>query len=176
MLKSLFQRVKRFFVYGTAGAVIAVGATTMDDNVLQHVKDFEGKVLTAYYDIVGVPTIGYGHTNRAGTVKFNMGDTWSEEYASKVLEQDLEKFWDAVDAAVVVDLTNCQLSVLTSWTYNVGPGAMRGSTLVRLLNQGQYNAVPAQLMRWDKAGGKRLRGLTRRRAAEANLWKTNCKG
>lgn len=165
--------IRKGFLGLFAAGVVATGVG-MNTNVLEHVKAFEGLETSAYKDIVGVTTIGYGHTNRAGTVKFNMGDTWTEEYATEVLAADLEKFWNKVDEQVTVDLTDCQLSVLTSWAYNVGTGATGKSTLIRLLNQGQYDAVPAQLMRWDKAGGKRVRGLTRRRAAEAKLWETDC--
>jgi lysozyme len=166
--------IRRWF-FGLFTAGVVVTGVGMNTNVLDHIKDFEGLETSAYKDIVGVATIGYGHTNRAGTVQFNMGDTWTEEYAAEVLDADLTKFWDAIDAQVTVDLTDCQLSVLTSWAYNVGTGATGKSTLVRLLNQGNYDAVPAQLMRWDRAGGKQVRGLTRRRAAEAKLWETDCK-
>lgn len=175
MMYNFFQRVKRFIGYGGTGAAIAVAVTTMNPVALDLVKDFEGFEGTAYVDPVGVPTIGYGHTNRAGTVKFQMGDTWTQEYATDVLDSDLVQYWEAVDEAVTVGLTNCQLSVLTSWTYNVGPSAMRNSTLVRKLNAGDYKSVPGQLKRWDKAGGRTLRGLTRRRAAEARLWSNGCK-
>lgn len=166
--------LKRWLAAITGTTAAAVVATGMHHEVLDLVKDFEGLETTAYKDIVGVPTIGYGHTNRAGTVKFNMGDTWTEAYATDILESDLTKFWDEIDEQVAVDLTQCQHSVLTSWAYNVGTGATGKSTLVRVLNQGNYDAVPAQLLRWDKAGGKQVKGLTRRRVAEAHQWETNC--
>lgn len=169
---TFWHKFKKRIIGGTAAA--AVATTMMHPAGLDLVKEFEGLEKDAYIDPVGIPTIGYGHTNRAGTVKFQMGDTWTEEYATEILDKDLRIFWNHVDQAVHVQLNKCQMSVLTSWTYNVGPYAMRKSTLVRLLNQGNYDAVPGQLMRWNRAGGKVLRGLTRRRAAEAELWKTNC--
>lgn len=174
MFYELIQKIKRLIGYGSIGVAVAVGGTMMHPEGLDLVKHFEGFRGAAYEDMVGVPTIGYGHTNRAGTVRFNMGDTWTQEYATEVLDEDLKKYWDAIDAQVTVPLNQCQHSVLTSWAYNVGPGATGRSTLVRKLNAGQYDAVPAQLMRWDMAGGKKVRGLTRRRAAEAELWTTNC--
>lgn len=170
----------------TGGAIAAVATTGMMHPAgLDLVKHFEGgcdgpagQECRSYIDkhATGgnLPTIGYGHTNRAGTVKFNMGEVWTEEYASEVLDIDLKSFWDAVDRAVTVPLTQCQQSVLTSWTHNVGPNAMRTSTLVRNLNKGDYKGVPAQLMRWTRADGKKLTGLERRRAAEGQLWRTNC--
>lgn len=174
-LYEFIQKIKRWLAPAAVGAI---AATTVHTNVLESIKNFEGGCsggeCVSYVDPVGVPTIGYGHTNRAGTVKFELGDVWTEEYATTVLDQDLQKFWDAVDAAVTVPLNQCQHSVLTSWTYNVGPTAMSNSTLVRLLNQGHYDQVPAQLARWNKAGGRTLRGLTKRRALEGELWNTNC--
>ena len=171
---NFIQRIKRALGYGGAGAAIALAvATGLNPAALTLVKDFEGLELEAYLDPVGIPTIGYGQTNLAGTVTFSMGDAWTEEYAEEVLIENLQIFWDHVDAAIIPELTNCQMSVLTSWTYNVGPTAMRNSTLVRHLNAG-IDDVPTQLMRWNKAGGRVLRGLTRRRAAEAELWVTNC--
>lgn len=168
---NFMQRVKRFLGYGTVAVVMA---GTMTPVVFEHVKDIEGIILTAYHDIVGVPTIGIGHTNHMGTHEFKMGQTWTAEYADEVLADDLQYFWDAIDGQVTVDLTQCQQSVLTSWAFNVGTGATGRSTLVRLLNSGSYDAVPAQLMRWDKAGGKKVRGLTRRRQIEADMWENDC--
>lgn len=172
----IFTRLKRLLGYG---AVAVVLTTTMTPSVLDHVKDFEGTVLTTYIDMVGEPTIGTGHTNQMGTHRFNMGDTWTAEYANEVLLDDLQYFWDTIDEQITVDLTQCQQSILTSWAYNVGTGATGKSTLVRRLNQGKYGDVPAQLMRWNKGkvNGKMvtIKGLTRRRAAEVELWKTGCK-
>lgn len=62
-----------------------------------------------------------------------------------------------------------RLGALVSWTFNLGPGNLRASTLRRKINAGEWGEVPAQIMRWNKAGGVVLRGLTRRRQAEANL-------
>jgi len=175
----LFQKIKRFLQYGTVGAVVATGA--LHPAGLDLMKTFEGGCdgpagaeCPAYIDPVGVPTIGFGHTLMTGTKDFDLNDTWTEEFASEQFQRDVQQYWDAVGDAVTVPLNQCQQTVLTSWTYNVGIGAMKSSTLVRLLNQGQYDAVPAQLMRWNKGGGRELRGLTRRRAAEGNLWTTNC--
>lgn len=173
MLYKLVQRIKRFLGYGGVAAAITVG--TLHPAGLDLIKEFEGFRSNAYKDIVGVKTIGYGHTNAAASnIRFTMQDSWTKEYATQVLDKDLVLYYNAVDEAVTVDVNKCQLSVLTSWAYNVGTGAMRKSTLVRLLNRGFYGSVPTQLLRWDKAGGRKVRGLSRRRAAEAKLWETNC--
>ena len=167
----LWQKARRFVVYGG----IAVAATTMSPVVFEELKSSEGTRNTAYLDSVGVPTIGVGHTNATGMNSFKMGDVWTDEQVNKALTDDTQLFWDGIGKQVTVDLTQCQQSVLTSWAYNVGLTASGKSTLVRKLNTGDYASVPAQLKRWDKAGGKKLRGLTLRRAREAKLWETGCK-
>jgi lysozyme len=90
--------------------------------------------------------------------------------AEQLLRQDLLQFETAVSSAVNVDLTDNQFAALVSWTYNVGVGAMRRSSLIRKLNQGDYAAVPGELSRWNKVKGKVNRGLSNRRAAEIGLW------
>jgi lysozyme len=172
--------IRKWLVSLTAGAAATVTLSAFNPTVLEELKDFEGTVLTGYIDIVGEPTIGTGHTNMMGTHQFKVGDTWTAEYADQVLVEDLQVFWDTIDRQVTVPLDDCQLSVLTMWAYNVGTGATGSSTLVRNLNKGDYAGVPKQLMRWDKGriNGElqSIRGLTRRRAAEAKLWETGCAG
>ncbi len=149
--------------------------TPLTDALYQHIKRSEGTSLRAYRDSVGVLTIGVGHTNRTGRHPFQAGDRWSYARAAEVFAEDIQVFWDGVGKIVTVPLSRCQRSVLTSWSFNVGLGAAGRSTLVRLLNDGNYRAVPEQLMRWDRAGSRRLRGLTKRRAREAYFWRTECK-
>lgn len=158
------------------GVVAAAGiaAAAMNPTVLDWNKHFEGFEPKVYIDAVGVPTIGYGHTRRAGTENFSNNAVWTEKYATRVLDKDMQKFAASVRRYITVPLTNCQLSVLTMFTYNVGPGNLKKSTLRRKLNAGNYDAVPSELAKWDFAGGKKLRGLTRRRMVEGKLWSTNC--
>lgn len=129
------------------------------------IKQWEGLKLDAYKDIGGVWTIGYGHTR---TAKPNMRITETE--AETLLRQDLYTFEMAVIACVHVHLTDNQFAALVSWAYNVGAEAMRKSTLIRKLNDGDYASVPAELAKWTKVKGKTVRGLANRRAAEAGLW------
>lgn len=132
---------------------------------IQLIKQWEGCRLQAYKCPAGVWTIGYGHTR---TVRPDMVIT--QQQADDLLREDLRVFEKAVDDAVTIDLTDNQFAALVSWTYNIGEGAMRRSTLVRLLNQGHYEAVPGELAKWNKVKGKPVRGLSNRRAAEAGLW------
>lgn len=129
------------------------------------IKQWEGLRLRAYQCSAGVWTIGYGHT---GNVRAGMEIT--EEGADALLVSDIAKFERAVAQAVEVPLTQHQFDALVSFVFNVGEGAFKGSTLLRKLNAVQYDAVPAELMRWVHAGGKRVQGLVNRRAAEAGLW------
>ncbi len=134
---------------------------------LNLIKDFEGCVLTAYDDGVGVLTIGYGHTQRV-----TWGQTITQSQAEKLLAEDLNYFEQSVSNLVKVTLTNNQFAALVSFTFNVGVGAFAESTLLRLLNQSQYQAAAAQFLRWVNGGGKEMAGLVRRRKAEQDLFLT----
>lgn len=129
------------------------------------IKQWEGCRLQAYKCPAGIWTIGYGHTRTA-----RAGMVITQQQADDLLREDLRVFEKAVDDAVAVDLTDNQFAALVSWTYNIGEGAMRRSTLVKRLNQGHYEAVPGELAKWNKVKGKPVRGLSNRRAAEAGLW------
>lgn len=138
---------------------------------LDLIKSFEGLELAAYLCPAGVWTIGYGHTDAAGPPKVVPGMTVTRNEAESLLKSDLIKYERAVSSAVKVPLTQNQFDALVSFTYNCGIGALQKSTLLKRLKRGEYDAVPAELMKWNKAGGKELAGLTRRRRAEAKLWR-----
>ncbi|WP_375568808.1 lysozyme [Ahrensia marina] len=117
--------------------------------------------------IQGTLTIGYGET-----LGVRMGDTITEEAASERLNNRLRRdFEPAIHRLVRVPLTQYQYDALVCFVYNIGEGALADSTLLRRLNQGRYDDVPAQLMRWTKSKGRELRGLVRRRRDEAELWR-----
>jgi lysozyme len=127
---------------------------------------FEGCELTAYDDGGGVWTIGYGHT---GNDVFP-GLTISQKKAEELLSRDLEKFESYVEDAVEVDLNDNQFSALVCFCFNVGPGGFGGSTLLRLLNEGDYQGAANQFPVWNKVNGEPWPGLTRRRLAEQALF------
>lgn len=135
------------------------------------IKEFEGRKLSSYKCPAGIWTIGYGHTTAAGFPEVVPNMTISAAQAEDILRRDLTKYEDAVDKAVTVALTQSQFDALVSFCYNVGPGAFAKSTLVKKLNRGDYGSVPGELMKWNKANGKELAGLTKRRRAEAALWR-----
>ena len=138
---------------------------------LDLIKQFEGLRLKAYKCPADVWTIGYGHTSAAGQPAVKSGMSITEAQANKILAADLGQYEDAINNSVKVDLTQNQFDALVSFVYNVGIGAFQKSTLLKKLNAGQYDAVPGELMKWTKGGGKELPGLVRRRRAEAALWR-----
>lgn len=135
------------------------------------VQNFEGLKLEAYLCPAGVWTIGYGHTK--GVKK---DDKISQAEADKLLSQDLSQCGEQVEKCVRVPLHDNQFAALASFVFNAGIGSLTSSTLLRRLNNGDYDCVPSELAKWVKAinpkTGKKvaLPGLVKRRAAEGQLW------
>ena len=134
-------------------------------NLIELVKHFEGFESAAYLCPANVWTIGYGRTKNV-----REGDVITEIQAERDLLEELEEFGEQVLSVVDVELNQNEFDALTSWTYNLGVGNLRSSTLLKKLNAGDKNSVPSEMLRWNKANGKVLNGLTRRRQAEADLW------
>jgi lysozyme len=131
------------------------------------IKRFEGCRLEAYKCSAEVLTIGYGHT---GGVKED--DTITQEEADKLLKADVFKFEKNVEDNVKVELNQSQFDALVAWTFNLGVGNLRSSTMLQKLNNEDYTSVPSEMKRWNKAGGKTLDGLIRRRKAESLLFES----
>ena len=129
------------------------------------IKKFEGCELESYKDAVGVWTIGYGHTKNV-----KEGMSISKEQADNMLLNELDEYCEYVENAVEVDLEQCQIDALVSWTYNLGPTNLKNSTMLKVLNNKDFEQVPNEIKRWNKAGGEVLDGLIRRREAEALLF------
>ena len=136
---------------------------------LDLIKKFEGLHLEAYLDPIQIPTIGWGTIIIDGKpVKLGMRIT--EQRAQELLEKDVDKFERFVHDLITVPLNQNQFDALVSFTYNLGPGNLEKSTLRRVLNSGKYAAAQAQFLRWNRAGGRVMKGLTRRRLDEAALF------
>jgi lysozyme len=129
------------------------------------IKKFEGCELEAYKCAAGVWTIGYGHTKDV-----KEGDSILKEDAESMLMHELQKYCNDVNIAVKVDLKQNEFDALVSWTYNLGLTNLNSSTMLRVLNEGKHNEVPAQIKRWNKASGQVKQGLVRRREAEALMF------
>ena len=138
---------------------------------LNLIKEFEGLVLKPYKDAVGIPTIGYGNTYYEDGRKVSLSDpAITEARATELLKMVVKRYEDAINRYVQVPITQNQFDALVSFAYNVGNENVRKSTLMKLLNQKQYTAAADQFLRWNNAGGKTLKGLTRRRQAERTLF------
>lgn len=130
------------------------------------IREAEGMRLVAYRCPAGILTIGVGHTGK----DVHEGQTITEEQAVALLHHDLAWAEQAVVNEIRVPLTDNQFSALVSFVFNVGVGAFAKSTLRKKLNAGDYGAVPDELCKWTRSGGKVLPGLITRRQAEAKLF------
>ena len=137
----------------------------VSDKGLALIKEFEGCKLTAYQDSVGVWTIGYGHTKTA-----RKGMVITQDQANELLTTDVADHATGVYKALQVKLDQHQFDAVVSLAFNVGVNAVRNSTLFKMINRGDAKLAAEQFDRWNKAGGKVLAGLTRRRAAERKMY------
>lgn len=136
---------------------------------LKLIKEFEGCILKQYKDAVGLWTIGWGHLIKEGE---QFPSRITQEEADSLLLKDLRIFEEGVSRLVRVPLSQNQFDALVSFSFNVGLGALERSTLLKKLNQGKVGETAEEFKKWNKAGGKVLRGLTRRRSAEEALFKS----
>ena len=142
------------------------------------IKKWEGLYLKAYKDPVGIWTIGYGSiTNRRlGIIVDSSSVLSSEAVALDYMEREIIDFEDDMGRLIKVPLTQNQWDCLVSFIFNVGIGNFANSTLLKVLNNGRYKAVPTQLSRWNKARSRKtgkiltLQGLTNRRNDEIRMW------
>ncbi len=132
---------------------------------LSLIKKFEGCRLESYLCSANVLTIGYGHTSGV-----KEGDTITQEVAEQLLEDDIKEFELYVEEEVTVPLSQNQFDALVAWTFNLGVGNLRSSTMLKVLNQAKFEQVGSEMRRWNKAAGKTLEGLIRRREAESLLF------
>jgi lysozyme len=130
------------------------------------IKEFEGCRLDAYKDAVGVLTIGYGSTGP----HVHSGDHITPQEAEALLQSDLGRFEQAVEQAALKPTDN-QFAAMVALSFNIGISALLRSTVLREHNAGHYQAAAEAFKLWNKAGGRELAGLTRRRAAEADLYR-----
>lgn len=141
------------------------------DRGLDLIRAFEGFRADPYLDAVGVPTIGYGSTYYPDGQRVRLTDPpISEPEARRLMQATLAEFEDGIADALQVEVTQSQFDALVCWAFNIGVSAAQNSTLMKKLNSGDYFGAADQFLRWNKAGGQVLRGLTRRREAERALF------
>lgn len=187
MWKALMDAIKQFFMkrppanaapspqvvsVPKVAAATAVAATaTWLAVAIPFVAGWEGLFTKAYKDPVGVVTICYGITNHDRPVR--MGDTYTKEECQKMLGEDLVKY-DAqmrkcINPAIVDKMGPNRRAAMVSFTYNVGQGNLCKSNVARLMNAGRTKEACNALLQWNRAGGRVLKGLQNRRAAERTL-------
>jgi lysozyme len=139
--------------------------------VEQLLHRWEGMVLTPYLCSASVPTIGLGSTRYLDGRSVQLSDPpITREHALILARYQLRgRYLRAVRAYCPNLVEPAKVAALTSWTYNLGPGALRASTLRRCINAGDEEAIPAEWRRWNRAGGRVVRGLTARREAELRV-------
>ena len=139
------------------------------------IKHFEGCLephqgkYKAYKCPANVLTIGWGHTNHHGR-KFDAASRWDDSECHEAFLEDMAGFERDVRRLVTVPLTDYQFDALVSFTYNCGAGNLGKSTLLKCVNRGDHKQAAAEFHKWNKANGKVLAGLTRRRASESLLY------
>jgi GH24 family phage-related lysozyme (muramidase) len=147
---------------------VSVNKATLD-----LIKQYEGCKLTAYQDIVGIWTIGYGTTAAAdlGIIP-SRGLTITQDRAEDLLRQGVDKFATTVDAMITTSVNANEFGACVSLAYNIGPTAFAKSTVLRELNVGHFDKAAAAFRMWNKAGGEVIKGLVNRREAEIKLFLT----
>ena len=142
------------------------------DEGIEFIKRREGVKYTPYQDVVGIWTVGVGHVLAGEIVK----NSYTDEDVNSYLKKDLGVSEGAINRHVKVPLEQHQFDALSSFVFNCGAGNFSGSTLLKELNDGNYADVPAQLLRWNHAGGKVIAGLTKRRELEGALFRDGVYG
>jgi len=152
----------------------------VDSNYFDFLGVAEGYKSKVYADSGGLPTIGFGHLLTKSeinsgkiyinnvAVKYSLGLT--PQQAMDLRRQDTSYVESCVNGLVQVALTQNQYNALISFTFNVGNEAFRTSTLLKKLNAGLYEEIPAQMRRWHHVAGKDVQGLINRREADVKLW------
>lgn len=147
----------------------------ISDKGLALIAKWEGFRAEPYNDPAGHATIGYGHLLHRGPVTVADRKRWgalTRQEGLKLLRQDVAIFEAAVNDAVKVKLTQGQFDALVSFTFNLGGGALRGSTLLKLVNSKRFESAADEFGKWVYADGKRLQGLANRRADEELLFRS----
>lgn len=146
--------------------------TKISNQGIDLIKAFEGFSSKPYLCPAKIPTIGYGATFYPDGKKVTMNDApITEEKGVELLKSMLVKFEQYVDSYCIDTITQSQFDALVSFCYNLGPSNLKSSTLLKKVNKDPNDpTIEAEFMKWTKAGGKTLKGLVRRREAEAKLY------
>lgn len=142
----------------------------ISDKALDLIKEFEGLRLNAYLDPVGILTIGYGYTNEAGFGPgVSPGEKWTAQQAEDMLREGVLRFANNIQPHFTIKPNADQFGAFVSLAYNIGWQSFVKSTALKRWNAGDVEGAAEAVTWWNKAGGKVMRGLVRRREAEAAL-------
>ena len=144
----------------------------LDDKGYKLITKFEGLSLKPYLDSIKVPTIGYGNTYYTDGKRVTLLDKEiTKEVAFDMFKEIANRFGKRVDELVTSNINQNQYNSLVSFAYNVGTGNFASSTLLKKVNKNPNDlTIKAEFLRWNKAGGKVINGLTNRRNEEANIY------
>lgn len=148
------------------------GALILSAAGIAGIVQFEGKANRVYMDPVNIPTVCVGHT--ATVSRADVGKVYSDAQCQALLQQDTKDAQAAVKRVLTAPVTQDQYDALVSLAFNIGSGALAKSTLVRKHNAGDCLGAAREFTRWNKAGGRVLPGLTKRRAWEKSLYEKGC--
>lgn len=144
---------------------------TINKAGLDLIKQFEGFRARTYDDGVGVLTIGYGTTGKAGVgINPIWGMTIDELEAEIYLQRAIDKFWDQIKNHISAPINENEQAAFISLAYNIGPNAFKRSSALRFFNEGNKKKAADAILMWNKGGGKVMKGLVRRRKAERKLF------
>lgn len=143
---------------------------SLSQNGVNLIKQFEGLRLTAYQDVSGVWTIGYGWTHAVNGRPISKGVTITNAQAEELLITGLQSYVSGVNAVLTRDATQNQFDAMVSLCYNIGVSGFQSSTLVKYFNQGNISGASAQFLVWNKSGGRVVQGLVNRRIKERALF------
>ena len=138
----------------------------ISENGLDLIRKYEGLKLAAYVCPGKKLTIGYGHTGP----DVKSGKKINVEEANALLQKDVQRFEHAVNELVTAPMTQGMFDALISFSFNLGAGSLKGSTLLKKLNADDREAAAEEFLKWNKANGKVLAGLTKRRECERELF------
>ena len=142
---------------------------------LELIKEFEGFGSKPYWDVVKIPTIGWGNTYYPDGKKVTLNDKpISEIEATELLSYVAQKdFADKIFPLIKVKVSQNKFDAMVSLAYNIGVGNFSKSTLLKKVNSGDFDGASNEFLKWNKSGGKELLGLTKRRKREYDLFKIN---
>lgn len=139
----------------------------ISDDGIKMIANFEGKRNSKYLDAIGLPTIGIGHLIKLGEI---FDSVLTDQEVFDLFRKDITEYEKAVSRLVKVKINQNQFDALVSFSFNCGIGALESSTLLRVLNEGNYILASDNFLKWDKGDGRTIEGLTIRRRKERELF------